>query len=38
MQFSGRVNGDTLTGTVEVSGGFLAGKHEWIAKRIREKM
>lgn len=38
MQFSGRVNGDTLTGTVEVSGGFLAGKHEWMAKRIREKM
>jgi len=38
MQFSGRVSGDTLTGTVEVSGGFLAGKHNWIAKRIREKM
>ena len=38
MQFSGRVSGDTLTGTVEVSGGFLAGKHEWMAKRIREKM
>ncbi len=38
MQFSGRVNGDTLTGTVEVSGGFLAGKHDWMAKRVREKM
>jgi SAM-dependent methyltransferase len=38
MQFSGRVNGDTLTGTVEVSGGLLAGKHDWMAKRIREKM
>ena len=38
MQFSGRVSGDTLTGTVEVSGGFLAGKHDWMAKRIREKM
>jgi SAM-dependent methyltransferase len=37
MQFRGHVNGDTLTGTVEVSAGFLAGKHDWMARRIHEK-
>ncbi|MDW8143086.1 MAG: class I SAM-dependent methyltransferase [Armatimonadota bacterium] len=33
MRFSGRVNGDTITGTVEIQGGQFAGKRDWVAKR-----
>jgi len=33
MQFNGRVNGDTIHGNVEVTGGPAAGRYTWIAKR-----
>jgi SAM-dependent methyltransferase len=33
MQFNGRVSGDTIHGNVEVTGGPLAGKHNWTARR-----
>jgi len=33
MRFSGRVQGNTLNGFVEVSGGPFAGKHKWTARR-----
>jgi SAM-dependent methyltransferase len=33
MQFTGRVNGETIKGNVEVQGGPLAGVHAWTAKR-----
>lgn len=33
MHFSGRVNGNTINGSVEVNSGPLAGKHKWTAKR-----
>jgi len=33
MQFKGRVNGDTIHGTVEVTDGPFAGKYPWTAKR-----
>jgi SAM-dependent methyltransferase len=33
MRFSGRVNGDTITGTVDIQGGQFAGKRDWVAKR-----
>ncbi len=33
MRFSGRVNGDMITGTVDIQGGQSAGKRDWVAKR-----
>lgn len=33
MKFSGRVNGDTITGTVDIQGGQFPGKRDWVAKR-----
>lgn len=33
MRFSGRVNGDTIRGNVEIQGGPWTGVHEWTAKR-----
>ncbi|MDW8030188.1 MAG: hypothetical protein RMK94_17555, partial [Armatimonadota bacterium] len=33
MKFSGRVNGDTINGTVDIQGGQFAGKRDWVAKR-----
>lgn len=33
MRFSGRVSGDTITGTVDIQGGQFAGKRDWVAKR-----
>jgi hypothetical protein len=33
MQFNGRVSGDTIHGNVEVTGGPLAGKYTWTARR-----
>ena len=33
MQFNGRVSGDTIEGNVEVTGGPLAGKYTWTARR-----
>lgn len=33
MRFSGRVRGDTITGTVDIQGGRFAGKRDWVAKR-----
>ena len=35
MQFNGRVSGDTLQGSVEVTGGALPGKHTWTARHNR---
>ena len=33
MRFRGQVIGNTMTGTVEVNSGPLAGKHKWTARR-----
>jgi len=33
MQFNGRVSGDTIEGSGEVTGGPLAGKYTWTARR-----
>jgi len=33
MRFSGRVEGNTMSGVVEVDTGPFAGKHKWTAKR-----
>ncbi len=33
MRFEGRVEGDTITGSVEIQGGPFAGKRNWVAKR-----
>jgi len=33
MRFRGQVTGNTIDGTVEVSGGPFAGKHKWAARR-----
>ncbi|MFA0765302.1 MAG: hypothetical protein BDTLLHRC_000255 [Candidatus Fervidibacter sp.] len=33
MRFSGRVNGDTIRGSVDIQGGPFAGKRDWVAKR-----
>ncbi len=33
MSFSGRINGDTITGTVNIQGGQFSGKRDWTAKR-----
>ena len=33
MQFNGHVSGDTIHGNVEVTGGPLAGKYTWTARR-----
>jgi len=33
MRFSGRVEGNTMSGIVEVNGGPFAGRHKWTAKR-----
>ena len=33
MRFSGRVEGDTMSGFVEVDSGPFAGRHKWTAKR-----
>jgi SAM-dependent methyltransferase len=33
MQFNGRVSGDTIHGNVEATGGPLAGKYTWTARR-----
>jgi SAM-dependent methyltransferase len=35
MRFNGRVNGDTIKGSVEIQEGPWAGTHEWTAKRIK---
>jgi SAM-dependent methyltransferase len=35
MHFKGRVNDDTITGTVEIQGGPATGTHPWTATRIR---
>ena len=35
MRFNGRVNEDTIKGSVEIRGGPWAGMHEWTAKRIK---
>jgi SAM-dependent methyltransferase len=35
MQFKGRVNDDTMTGTVEIQGGPATGTHPWTATRVR---
>ncbi len=33
MRFEGRVNGDTIRGSVDIQGGPFAGKREWTAQR-----
>jgi len=33
MRFSGQVEGNTMSGIVEVNGGPFAGRHNWTAKR-----
>lgn len=35
MRYQGKVEGESVTGTVEVQGGPLAGKHPWSAVRSR---
>lgn len=35
MRFNGRVNDDTIKGSVKIQGGPWAGTHEWTAKRIK---
>jgi SAM-dependent methyltransferase len=35
MRFKGRLNGDTIKGSVEIRGGLWAGTHEWIANRFK---
>ncbi len=36
VAFSGQVDGDTITGTVDISGGPFAGRREWKATRRKE--
>lgn len=38
IAFSGKVNGDSLIGTVDISGGPLAGKRDWKATRKPGKL
>jgi len=33
MRFSGQVEGNTMSGIVEVNGGPFAGRHNWTARR-----
>jgi len=33
VYFDGRVNGDTIHGNVEVTGGPFAGRYTWAARR-----
>jgi hypothetical protein len=33
MRFSGRVNGNTINGSIDVKGGPHAGNYRWVAKR-----
>jgi hypothetical protein len=33
MQFSGRITGDTIRGSIQVQGGPFEGVREWIARR-----
>lgn len=35
MRFNGRVNDDTIKGSVKIQGGPWTGTHEWTAKRIK---
>jgi SAM-dependent methyltransferase len=35
MRFNGRVNDDTIKGSVEIQGGPWSGTKEWIARRVR---
>jgi hypothetical protein len=35
MRFNGRVNDDTIKGSVTIQGGLWAGTHEWAARRIK---
>jgi len=35
MQFKGRVNNDTIKGSVEIQGGPWSGTKEWTANRIK---
>lgn len=35
MRFNGRVNGDTIKGSLEIQGGPWAGKQQWTARKVK---